>query len=119
MQWKIMQQKRPDDYVISTGSICSVKEFINKCCNILNIRIYWSGKNLNEHGYIFKNNKKITLVRIDKTYFRPLEVDFLRGDSKKAFKKLKFKPKYNLNSLIKEMLESDLLLAKKESISSE
>jgi GDPmannose 4,6-dehydratase len=74
----------------------------------------WSGKGLDEYAYIIKNNKKNILIRIDKSYFRPLEVDFLRGDSKKAFKKLKFKPKYNLNSLIKEMIDSDLELAKKE-----
>ena len=115
MQWKIMQQKKPDDYVISTGSICSVKEFFNKCCGILKIKIYWSGKNLNEYAYTLKNGKKVILVKIDKNYFRPLEVDFLRGDSKKAFRKLKFKPKYDLNGLVKEMLENDLKLAEKES----
>ena len=63
---------------------------------------------------MFTDNKKNILIKIDKSYFRPLEVDFLRGDSKKAFKKLNFKPKYNLNSLIKEMIDSDLELAKKE-----
>ena len=115
MQWKIMQQKKPDDYVVSTGAICSVKEFFNKCCNILKIKIYWSGKNLEEYAYTIKNGRKIILVRIDKNYFRPLEVDFLRGDSRKVFRKLKFKPKYDLNSLIKEMLENDLKLAEKES----
>jgi GDPmannose 4,6-dehydratase len=115
MQWKIMQQKKPDDYVISTGSICSVKEFFNKCCGILKIKIYWSGKNLKEYAYTIKNGKKIILIKIDKNYFRPLEVDFLRGDSRKAFKILKFKPKYDLNSLVKEMLENDLKLAEKES----
>ncbi len=61
-----------------------------------------------------KIKKKIIFIKIDKSYFRPLEVDFLRGDSKKAFKKLNFKPKYNLKSLIKEMIDSDLELAKKE-----
>jgi GDPmannose 4,6-dehydratase len=114
MQWRILQQKKADDYVIATGAICSVKEFINKCCKYLNIKIYWSGKGLNEHAYIIKNRKKIVFIKIDKLYFRPLEVDFLRGDSKKALNKLKFKPKYNLNSLIKDMIDSDLLLAKKE-----
>jgi GDPmannose 4,6-dehydratase len=115
MQWKIMQQKKPDDYVISTGSICSVKEFFNKCCGILKIKIYWSGKNLKEYAYTLKNGKKVILVKIDKNYFRPLEVEFLRGDSKKAFRKLKFTPKYDLNGLVKEMLENDLKLAEKES----
>ena len=114
MQWRILQQKKPDDYVIATGAICSVKEFINKCCKYLGIRIYWKGKGLNEYAYTIKNKKKIIFIKIDKLYFRPLEVDFLRGDSKKAFNKLRFKPKHNLNSLIKEMIDSDLMLAKKE-----
>jgi GDPmannose 4,6-dehydratase len=114
MQWRILQQKKPDDYIIATGAICSVKEFINKCCEYLDVKIYWSGNGLNEYAYTIKNKKKIIFIKIDKSYFRPLEVDFLRGDSRKAFNKLKFKPKYNLNSLIKEMIDSDLLLAKKE-----
>jgi GDPmannose 4,6-dehydratase len=114
MQWRILQQKKPDDYIVATGAICSVKEFINKCCKYLGVKIYWSGKDLNEYAYTIKNKKRIIFIKIDKSYFRPLEVDFLRGDSRKAFNKLKFKPRYNLNSLIKEMIDSDLLLAKKE-----
>jgi len=115
MQWKILQQKNPDDYVIATGAICSVKEFVNKCCNLLKIKIFWSGKKFNEHAYVIKNNKKVILIKVDKNYFRPLEVDYLKGDSSKAFKKLKFKPKHDLNSLIKDMIHSDLILAQKES----
>jgi GDPmannose 4,6-dehydratase len=114
MQWRILQQKKSDDYIIATGAICSVKEFINKCCKYMGIKIYWSGKGLNEYAYTIKNKKKIVFIKIDKLYFRPLEVDFLRGDSSKAYNRLRFKPKYNLNSLIKEMIDSDLLLAKKE-----
>jgi len=115
MQWKILQQKKPDDYIIATGATCSVKEFINKCCKLLKIKIYWAGKKLNEHAYVIKNRKKVILIKVDKSYFRPLEVDYLKGDSKKAFKKLKFKPKYNLNSLIEDMIASDLILAEKDS----
>jgi GDPmannose 4,6-dehydratase len=115
MQWKILQQRKPDDYIVATGSICSVKDFINKCCQFLNIKIYWSGIGLAEHAYVIKNNKKNILIKIDKNYFRPLEVDYLKGDSSKAFKKLKFRPKYNLQGLIKEMIQSDLILAKNES----
>jgi GDPmannose 4,6-dehydratase len=114
MQWRILQQKNPDDYVVATGAICSVKEFVNRCCKYLSVKIYWSGKGLNEYAYTIKNKKKIVFIKIDKSYFRPLEVDFLRGDSRKALNKLKFKPKHNLNSLIKEMIDSDLFLAKKE-----
>jgi GDPmannose 4,6-dehydratase len=114
MQWKILQQKKPDDFVIATGNTCTVKDFINKSCKILNINIFWSGKHLNEYAYIIKNNKKVIIIKIDKNYFRPLEVDYLKGDSSKACKKLKFKPKHNLISLIKDMLKKDLILAKKE-----
>jgi GDPmannose 4,6-dehydratase len=117
MQWKIMQQKKADDYVIATGAICSVKDFINQCCKFLNIKIYWRGKNLNEYGYTFINGKKKSIIiKIDKNYFRPLDVDYLRGDSSKAIKKLKYKPKYKLKDLIKEMMEADLIIARKESL---
>ena len=69
MQWKIMQQKKADDYVIATGAICSVKDFVNQCCKFLNIKIYWRGKNLKEYGYTFINNKKSIIIKIDKNYF--------------------------------------------------
>ena len=115
MQWRILQQKTSDDYVIATGKICSVKEFVNLCCKYLKIEIFWKGEGLKEFAYVIKNKKKITLIKIDKIYFRPLEVDYLRGDSTKAFKKLKFKPRYTLKALIKDMIDSDLLLARKES----
>lgn len=113
MQWKILQQKSPDDYVIATGKSCTVKEFINLCCRYLGVKIFWSGKNLKEYAYTIRNKKKIIFIKIDKNYFRPLEVDYLKGDSGKAYKKLKFKPKYNLKSLIKDMIDSDMMLAKK------
>jgi len=115
MQWKILQQKKPDDFVIATGMACTVKDFINKCCKVLNIKIYWMGKNLNEYAYTIKNKKKIIIIKIDKDYFRPLEVDYLKGDATKAFKKLKFKPRNNLETLIKDMLNKDLIIAKNES----
>ena len=115
MQWKILQQKKPDDYVIATGAACSVKDFINLCCEYLNIKIYWKGKEEKEVGYVFKKNKKIIFIRIDKDYFRPLEVNYLRGDSRKAFRVLKFKPKYDLKKLVKDMIDSDLILAKNQS----
>jgi GDPmannose 4,6-dehydratase len=115
MQWKILQQKKPDDYVIATGAACSVKDFVNLCCEYLNIKIYWKGKQEKEVGYVFKKNKKIIIIRIDKDYFRPLEVNYLRGDSRKAFRVLKFKPKYDLKKLVKDMIDSDLVLAKNQS----
>ena len=75
---------------------------------------YWSGKGLKEFGYIYENNKKKTIIKIDKKYFRPNEVDYLRGNPAKAQKKLNFKRQYSFLNLIKDMVDKDLLLAEKE-----
>ena len=93
--------KKPDDYVIATGKQYTVKKFIELVCEKLNINIVWKGKGLNEIGYW---NKK-PIIKIDPKYFRPTEVDSLLGSSKKAKKILKWKPKYNINTLIKEMID--------------
>ena len=113
MQWKILQQKKPDDFVISTDNTFSVKEFINLACKILKIKIQWKGKGLNEKAYEIKNKKKLLLIKINKKYFRPLDIDYLRGDSSKAKKALKYKAKYNFKDLVKEMLYSDINQQKK------
>ena len=113
MQWKILQQKKPDDFVISTDNAFSVKEFINLACKILRIKIQWKGKGLSEKAYEIKNKKKLLLIKINKKYFRPLDIDYLRGDSSKAKKVLKYKAKYNFKDLVKEMLYSDINQQKK------
>jgi len=120
MQWKILQQKRPEDYVIATGKEYSVKEFIEKCCKFLNIKIYWKGKGLDEAGYVkscdsisapaLKINQKI--IQIDKSYFRPVDVNFLRGDAAKARKELKWKPRISFDQLVNEMMTEDLKVLK-------
>ena len=102
--WKILQYKKPDDWVLATGQICSVKEFVNKVCNKLDIPIVWKGIGLKEKG-ISKITKK-PIIEISKKYFRPLDVVYLRGNSKKARLRLGWKPKYNLDSLIEEMLDN-------------
>ena len=115
MQWRILQQKKPDDYVISTDNTHSVKDFINLACKILNIKLVWSGKGLKEKGYeIKKNNKRKLFIKIDKKYFRPLDINYLRGDSTKAKKILKYKPKYNFKDLVSDMLESDVKSQKEQ-----
>ena len=106
--WLILQQKTPDDYVISTGKQHSVREFISKAFKHINIEIVWKGKDKNELG-LNKKNKDV-LVKIDPYYFRPNEVEDLLGDSTKAMKKLKWKSKTNLDSLIKIMMKHDLKL---------
>jgi GDPmannose 4,6-dehydratase len=109
MQWRILQTKKPDDYVIATGKTYTVREFIETACKFIGFKIFWKGKGLKEIGYIInKNNKKDTIIKIDKKYFRPNEVDYLRGDARKAYKKLNFKPKYNFEKLVKEMMAEDI-----------
>tara|TARA_B100000035_G_scaffold307801_1_gene311591 strand:+ start:140 stop:1183 length:1044 start_codon:yes stop_codon:yes gene_type:complete len=112
MQWKIMQQKKPDDYVISTGSTYTVKQFIQEVCKILKIKLLWTGKGKNEKAYEIKGKQKKLLIVVDKKYFRPLDINYLRGDSSKARKKLKYRPKYNFKMLVKDMLLSDIKLVK-------
>ena len=114
MQWKLLQQKKPDDFVIATGEAHSVKEFIDTAAKILNFKIIWKGKGLKEQGYLVNKNKKELIIKIDKKYFRPNEVEYLKGDSNKAFKKLNFKAKFSFKDLVKDMIRSDLEIAKKE-----
>ena len=116
MQWRILQQPKPQDYVIASGKTYTVRHFINVAAKILGINILWSGKGLNEIGYTKSKGKKKIIVRIDKKYFRPNEVNYLLGDATKAFRTLKFKPKFTFFDLVKDMIESDLKLAKKEMV---
>jgi GDPmannose 4,6-dehydratase len=102
--WKMLQQKKPKDYVISSGKQYTVKHFINLVSKELGIKILWKGKGMSEKGYL--NNKAI--ISIDKKYFRPTEVDSLLGDSRKARKELKWKPYYNIYSLVKEMVSEGI-----------
>ncbi len=102
--WKILQQSKPDDYVIATGVQYSIKEFINLTAKKLNIKITWKGKGLKEKGY---NSQGKTIIECDKNYFRPLDVNTLLGDAKKARKKLKWKPNRDISALIDEMIKSE------------
>ena len=104
--WKILQQKKPDDFVIATGKQITVKQFVNLVLKELHLDFIWKGKNQNATCLI-KNTKKI-IVKVDKNYFRPLEVDTLLGNSLKARKLLKWKPIYNVKSLVKDMVTEEL-----------
>jgi len=103
--WKILQQKKPDDYVLATGIQHSVKEFASMALKELGIKFFWKGSGVNEK--CFDNSGKI-LIECDASYYRPLEVDTLLGDSAKAKKVLKWKPKTNLKALVKEMVAEEL-----------
>jgi GDPmannose 4,6-dehydratase len=101
--WKMLKKKKAKDYVIATGKQYSVKTFVNLVAKELNIRIVWKGSGLNEKG--FWGNKSI--IEIDRRYFRPTEVNSLKGNAQLARKELKWKPKYNITALIKEMIKED------------
>jgi len=103
--WKMLQMKKPDDYVISTGKQYSIKDFANLVMLELDIKFSWKGKGINAKCY---DNNGNCIIECDKAYFRPLEVDTLLGDSSKARKILKWKPKTNINELVKEMVKVEL-----------
>jgi len=103
--WKILNHKSPDDFVIATNYKIKIKDFVEMACNELNINIKWKGKGINEKAYDQNGN---CIIEIDKRYFRPLEVENLQGDYSKAKKILKWKPKRNISSLVKEMIKHEL-----------
>jgi len=110
--WLMLQQPKPDDYVIATGKQHSVREFCQLAFKELKIDLEWQGEGLNEKGIDKKTGKVI--VEVDPRYFRPAEVESLLGDSTKAREKLDWRPKTSFEELIKEMVHSDLEEAKKE-----
>ena len=103
--WLILQQKKPDDFVISNNQSISIKKFINIVSKKLNLKIFWKGKGVNEKGYDKDGN---TIIEIDKRYIRPLEVNYLRGDYSKAKKNLGWKPKSDIYSLVDQMIKHEL-----------
>jgi GDPmannose 4,6-dehydratase len=109
-QWLMLQQKKPKDFVISTGQQYSVRDFIDLASENLNMKIEWKGKDLNEVG-LFKGK---VIIKVDPCYFRPAEVENLLGDSSKAKKKLGWSPKISFEQLVKEMINEDLKLAMTE-----
>ena len=110
--WRILQQDKPQDYVLATGTTTSIRDFCRMTFEELGYDIEFVGEGVNEKG-IDKATGKV-LIEVDPRYFRPAEVDLLLGDSSKARRELGWKPNYDLKALVKEMVASDLELAKKE-----
>ncbi len=102
--WKMLQKKKPDDYVIATGKQFTVKQFVNFVLKRLKMNFKWRGKGLNEKCY----HKGKSIVEIDKAYLRPLEVNTLLGDSSKAKRQLNWKIKTNIHQLIDEMVNEEM-----------
>ncbi len=121
--WLILQQQKPEDYVIATGITTEVREFIRMAFAEAGITIEFQGQGISEKGYVMRcTNPSIGLepgkevVAVDPLYFRPTEVDLLIGDPSKAQEQLNWKPKYNLAALVKEMVLTDIELSKKEKL---
>ena len=121
VMWKILQHDTADDWVIATGETYSVREFLSLCFQKVGIEINFKGKGHNEVGIIKKISQEVkhlsighVVVEVDKKYFRPTEVELLIGDPTKARKELSWKPKYDINRLIDDMMEHDLKIVEKE-----
>jgi len=106
IMWKMMQKNKPDTYVVSTGKTYSIKDFINLCINYLGIKAKWVGSGLNKKLIEKKTNR--TLIKINKKFFRPAEVNYLKGDSGKAKKDLNWHSKTSLKELVKIMIDEEL-----------
>ena len=100
--WKILQLRKPEDFVISTGKQYSIKKFVSIVCNKLDLKIFWKGHGINEKAFLC--NSKKCIIECDAKYFRPTEVNNLLGDSTKARKLLKWSPKKNIEEIIEEMI---------------
>jgi GDPmannose 4,6-dehydratase len=110
--WMMLQQEEPHDYVIATGEQYSVRQFTELAFGHVGIIIEWQGEGAEEIG-IHKGTGQV-LIRVDPKYYRPAEVDTLLGDSSKARKELGWRPKYSFTELVREMIDEDLKVAKKE-----
>ena len=108
MQWLMLQQDKPEDFVIATGQQYSVRDFVDMAAKKLNMEIEWSGSGINEVGSF--DGKQI--VKVDSNYFRPTEVETLLGDPSKAKDKLGWEPKISFHDLVSEMVQEDLKKAK-------
>jgi GDPmannose 4,6-dehydratase len=111
MQWMMLQQDKPNDYVIATGIQYSVRDFINFASKEIDLNIKWDGTGLDEKGY---DNNGNCIVSVDKSYFRPTEVETLLGDSSKAKKELGWQPEISFSELVSEMMKEDMKSAKRD-----
>ena len=121
MQWMMLQQKQPEDFVIATGVQYSVRDFVNAAAAELGMTLKWTGKGVKEKGAVVKPGKTKTkpgqvIVKVDPRYFRPAEVETLLGDASKAHRKLGWKPKTTFAELVSEMMREDLKLAQRDAL---
>lgn len=111
-QWLMLQQSEPDDFVVATGEQHSVREFVERAAAVLEMRVEWQGKGVEERGIDARSGR--TVVRVDPRYFRPTEVETLLGDPSKARARLGWKPEIPFAALVKEMVEHDFELTQRD-----
>lgn len=116
MQWLMLQQEEPEDFVIATGVQFSVRDFINAAAKELNMNIRWEGTGIDEVGYLKNAQGEKVVVAVDPRYFRPAEVETLLGDPSKAKLKLGWSPKTSFNELVAEMVREDFKLAERDEL---
>jgi len=114
MQWLMLQQDYAEDFVIATGVQYSVRDFVNKAAKAVDIEMEWKGEGIDQKGYDKSTGK--CLVEVDPRYFRPTEVETLLGDPTKAKEKLGWEPKITLEEIVTEMVEHDLMIAKRDAL---
>ena len=114
MQWLMLQQDTPEDFVIATGEQHSVREFVELAAKEIDLKIRWEGKNADETGYDAVTGQRI--VAIDHRYFRPSEVETLLGDPSKAKIKLGWVPKMSFQELVSEMMQEDMKEAQRDEL---
>ncbi|KXW55843.1 GDP-mannose 4,6-dehydratase [Ferrovum sp. PN-J185] len=116
MQWLMLQQDQPEDFVIATGIQYSVRDFVNAAANELDMQIDWQGQGVKEEGYLKTDNGKKRIVAVDPKYFRPTEVETLLGDATKAKEKLGWTPKTTFEELVSEMVNADFKSAERDEL---
>jgi len=116
-QWLVLQQEKPEDYVIATGIQHSVREFVMAAAGELDMQIEWQGEGISEVGIDVTTGHQI--VAVDRRYFRPTEVDTLLGDANKAHRQLGWSPKVGFAELVKEMVTEDLSIAQRDRLVTE
>ena len=114
MQWLMLQQDKPEDFVIATGVQYSVRDFVEKAAKAVDIEMEWKGEGVDEKGYDKATGN--CLVEVDKRYFRPTEVETLLGDPTNAKEKLGWVPQITLEEMVKEMVDNDVMIAKRDAL---